>query len=252
MPRFRLVLEYDGTDFQGWQAQRSGARTVQETLEAAAADLAGQPVPVTGAGRTDAGVHAEGQVASLRFEAPPADRLDARALVRALNVRLPEDLAVRSAERVPDGFDPRREARAKLYRYDVYTGRERSPLRRRRWHRVPGPLDVAAMARAARAFEGEHDFAALQSTGSSVTTTKRRVLRCEWGQEGEELRLFVAGSGFLRHMVRTLAGTLIEVGQGARSPDSVPELLAKAAKSGEPSRFFDDPRINVGRFFVAG
>jgi tRNA pseudouridine38-40 synthase len=224
VPRFRLTLEYDGSDFRGWQVQSggSGARTVQGTLEAAAADLFGRAVTVSGAGRTDAGVHAEGQVASLAVETD----LGPEAVRRALNARLPEDLVVRGCEAVPDAFDPRRDARSKLYRYAIWNGRERSPLRRRRFHHVPGSLDVAAMAKAARAFEGTHDFASLQSAGSDVEGTVRTVTRCEIEASGPEIRLWVEGTGFLRHMVRALAGTLVEVGQGRRAPESVSALLA--------------------------
>jgi len=221
VPRFRLTLEYDGTDFRGWQAQAAGARTVQGTLEAAAADLFGHRVAVAGAGRTDAGAHAEGQVAALSAETA----LLAPDVRRALNARLPEDLVVHACVPAADAFDPRRDARAKRYRYAVWNGPERSPLRRRRFHHVPGALDREAMARAARAFEGTHDFAALQSTGSEVETTVRTVLRCEVEAEGAEIRLHVEGTGFLRHMVRALAGTLLEIGQGRRRADSVGALL---------------------------
>jgi len=222
MPRFRLTLEYDGTDFLGWQVQARGARTVQGTLETAAARLFGAPVAVTGAGRTDAGVHAEGQVASLAADTP----LAGREIRKALNARLPDDLVVKGCRPVGDGFDPRRDARSKLYRYQFWNGSERSPLRRRRWHRVPGMLDPVAMGRAARAFEGRHDFASLQSTGSSVRSTVRSLSRCEVVAAGREIRLLVEGSGFLRHMVRALAGTLLEVGRGRRRPDSMAGLLA--------------------------
>lgn len=228
MARFRLTLEYDGTDFLGWQAQAEGARTIQQTLEAAASDLFGAPLGVTGAGRTDAGVHAEGQVASFAVETS----LGARAIRKALNGRLPEDLVVLACEPVPDDFDPRRHATAKLYRYAIWNGPERSPLRRRRAHAVLGALDVRAMARAARAFEGEHDFASLRSTGSSVKTSVRNVLRCDVeGRAGGEITVEVEGTGFLRHMVRALAGTLIEVGQGSRPEGSIGGLLAAADRS---------------------
>lgn len=223
MPRYRFILEYDGTDFLGWQTQGAGARTVQGTLEAALARLAGGAVEVTGAGRTDAGVHAEGQVASAAFEVA----LCAAELRRALNALLPEDLAVVACDVVPDAFHPRRDARAKLYRYAVWNGPVRSPLRRRRSHAVAAPLDVAAMARAAGAFEGRHDFASLRSAGSGVQTTERTLYRCAVeGHAGTEVRLLVEGSGFLRHMVRTLAGTLLEVGLGRRGPDGMAALLA--------------------------
>lgn len=227
MPRFRLSLEYDGTDFLGWQVQAPGARTVQGTLESAATLLFGQPVAVTGAGRTDAGVHAEGQVASLAADTG----LDGREIRKALNAGLPGDLVVLSCRPAADGFDPRRDARSKLYRYQFWNGPERSPLRRRRWYRVPGTLDVDAMGRAARAFEGHHDFASLQSTGSSVRSTARSLSCCKVVAAGGEIRLFVEGSGFLRHMIRTLAGTLLQVGQGRRTADSMAGLLAAADRA---------------------
>ena len=250
MPRFRLDLEYDGTDFQGWQVQASGARTVQGTLEEALARILGRPAPVTGAGRTDAGVHAEGQVAAVSLETP----MEAAELVRALNGVLPEDLAVLRCRPVPDAFHPRKDAVGKHYRYRLWNGPVRSPLRRRRCHALQTALDAAAMDRAARGFEGTHDFASLQSTGSSVETTVRTLHRCRVeGRPGDELRVEVEGSGFLRHMVRTLAGTLIEVGLGKRDPGSIPALLAardrSAAGPTAPAcgltlvavRFSDDP-----------
>jgi len=228
LPRFRLTLEYDGTEFLGWQAQAAGARTVQGTLEAALEGLLGTPAGVTGAGRTDAGVHAEGQVASFAADTS----LEPRAIQKALNGRLPADLAVVACEVVPSAFDPRRDACSKHYRYALWNGPERSPLRRRHAPLVPGTLDVAAMTRAARAFEGEHDFASLQSTGSSVKTSVRTLLRCEvQGVAGGEIRLDVEGTGFLRHMVRALAGTLVEVGQGRRPEGSIPALLAATDRS---------------------
>ena len=227
MPRFRLVLEYYGTGCPGWQSQAPGARPVQATLEDRVPNLAGGPVAVLGAGRTDAGVHAEGQVASLAFETA----LGPRELARALNAALPPDLAVLGCDGVPDAFHPRRDALSKRYRYDVWNRPEPSPLRRRRFHHVPAPLDVAAMERAARDFEGTHDFAALQSTGSSVRTSERTLLGCRVEARGGELRVLVEGTGFLRHMVRSLAGTLLEVGRGRRPADGIPALLAGRERS---------------------
>jgi len=222
VPGFKLTLEYDGTDFAGWQAQREGQRTVQTTLEEALARVSGGPVRVVGAGRTDAGVHAEGQVAGVRLDTG----LEPETLARALNARLPSDLAVVRAEPAPDGFHARRDARGKLYRYVIWNGPQRSPLRERRCHRVPGPLDPAAMAEAAVAFEGTRDFKSLQAAGSSVTGTVRTLWRVEvTGKAEGEIRLDVEGSGFLRHMVRNLAGTLLEVGRGRRPPDAVAALL---------------------------
>jgi tRNA pseudouridine38-40 synthase len=222
-PNWRLVLEYDGTDFAGWQRQAGGARTVQGVLEAALAQLAEGPVAVLGAGRTDAGVHAEGQVANARA----AVRLEAAALLRALNAILPADVAVRALSAAPDDYHARGAARAKLYAYRLWTGEVRSPLRERRalWKRPP--LALEAMREAAALLVGTHDFASFQAAGGSVRTTERTVRRAEWiGAVGGDLRFEVEGPGFLRHMVRNLVGSLLEVGRGRRSPAWIGELLA--------------------------
>ncbi len=159
LPTFRLVLEYDGTDFAGWQSQAAGTRTVQGVLEQAIERVTGIAAPVVGAGRTDAGVHAEGQVASVRVET----RLDPATLGRALNALLPGDLAVRAVAEAEPGFHAIRDARRKLYLYRVWNGAVRSPLRERRQHWVRAPLDLAAMARAAAPLEGRHDFASFET-----------------------------------------------------------------------------------------
>lgn len=223
MTAFKLTLEYDGTDFEGWQVQAGGRRTVQGVLERALADLGGVPVPLVGAGRTDAGVHAVGQVASLVLDT----RLDAETLARALNARLSEDVAVVASESAPEGFHARRDARSKLYTYRLWNGRSPSPLRSRRFHHWPAPLDVGAMAEAARHLVGRHDFAALQGAGSGARTTIRNLFRAAVeGESGAEIRFALEGDGFLRHMVRNAVGTLLEVGSGRRSPDALPGLLA--------------------------
>jgi tRNA pseudouridine38-40 synthase len=219
----RLVLEYDGTDFAGWQLQAQGARTVQGVLTEAVRSVCGGEAVVHGAGRTDAGVHALGQVAGVEI----ATRLAPDELVRALNARLPADLAVRSVEVAPDGWHPRFSARRKLYRYAVWNGRVHSPLRERTFHWVPQPLDVPAMQAAAKALAGTHDFRSFQAAGSDVEETVRTLFRAEVGGEGGgEVAIELLGDGFLRHMVRNVAGTLIEVGQGRRPAGSLPELLA--------------------------
>jgi len=223
MPTFRLTLEYDGTDFAGWQSQAQGERTVQATLAAALAEIAGGAVRVTGAGRTDAGVHAEGQVAAATCDT----RLAAETLLRALNAHLPRDLAVVACEPAADGFDPRREAKGKLYRYAVWNDPVPSPLRRRRFHHMPGRLELAAMKDAATHLLGRHDFASFQGAGSSIPGTVRTLSRVEVaGESGGEILLWLAGDGFLRHMVRNVVGTLLEVGAGRRPPGSLPALLA--------------------------
>jgi tRNA pseudouridine38-40 synthase len=222
MSTFRLVLEYDGTEFAGWQSQAQGERTVQGTLAAALAEIAGAPVRVTGAGRTDAGVHAEGQVAAATFET----RLDPATLQRAVNAHLPRDVAVVDCLPARDGFDPRREATGKLYRYALWNAPSPSPLRRRRFHHVPAALDVAAMKEGAAHLLGRHDFASFQAAGSPVTETVRTLHRLELaGSAGAELLLSFEGDGFLRHMVRNLVGTLLEIGLGRRPAGSLPALV---------------------------
>ena len=228
MAVFRFLLEYDGTEFAGWQRQRDGERTVQGVLEEALARVVGAPVAVIGAGRTDAGVHAEGQVASAELETA----LAAETLVRALNAHLPRDVAVLEVAPAAPGFHARYDARAKVYRYSIWNGRQPSPLRRRRFLAVRAPLDVEAMREAARHLVGCHDFACFETRPEPAAlrpgrSTVRRLDRVELGgASGGEIQLELEGSGFLRHMVRAIAGTLLEVGRARRAPDSLPGLLA--------------------------
>jgi tRNA pseudouridine38-40 synthase len=220
---FRLTLEYDGRGFAGWQAQGQGERTVQGELMRALEEIAAGPVRLMGAGRTDAGVHAEGQVASAAFET----RLDAETLRRALNAKLPEDVAVRCAELRADGFDARRDALAKRYRYEIWNGAVASPLRASRcWH-VREPLDLARLRAGAERLLGRHDFTSFRGTGSAVKTSVRTLLRIDVaGATGGEIQLGFEGDGFLRHMVRILVGSLAEVGSGRREPPWLGEVIA--------------------------
>ena len=222
---FRLVLEYDGSGFEGWQVQAGDrvARTVQGELARALTALTGETGRIRGAGRTDAGVHAWGQVASIVV----STALDAEAMRRALNARLPRDMAIRDCREMRVGWDALRAATGKHYRYRIWNGRERSPLRRGRYAWVRETLDPHAMQRAAQVFVGTHDFAAFQAAGSSVRTTTRTLWRLEvTGERRGEHRHDVEGAGFLRHMVRNLAGTLIEVGRGRWAPERTGEILA--------------------------
>jgi tRNA pseudouridine38-40 synthase len=177
---------------------------------------------VVGAGRTDAGVHARGQVAGVRVET----RLAPEALLRGLNAVLPADVAVLAVEPAPEGWHPRRDAKAKLYRYSIWNGRARSPLRARTHLHVPRPLDLGAVRAAAAVLVGTHDFRSFQAAGSGVESTMRTLSRADVrGKAGGEVALEIEGDGFLRHMVRNLAGTLIEVGLGRRDPASLRALL---------------------------
>ncbi len=227
---FRLVLEYDGSGFEGWQLQSGerSSRTVQGVLGEAIRAITGSAARIRGAGRTDAGVHAWGQVASLVV----STGLEAEVLARALNARLPADVAVVGCQRVPDGWDALRAARAKQYRYQIWNGPSRSPLRARHWVWIREALDVDAMRRALPLFLGTRDFASLCAAGSDVKTTVRTLTRLElMGSTGGELVLDVVGEGFLRHMVRNLAGTLLEVGRGRWAPEEVARILAARDRS---------------------
>ena len=222
---FRLVLEYDGTAFEGWQIQAGArpSRTVQGVLLEAATELTGTTPRLRGAGRTDAGVHAEGQVASLTL----ATGLAPDRLAAALNARLPADLAIVRCAEAPTGWDALRAARAKHYRYAIWNGWTRSPLRAARSAHVREPLDPDRMRAAARAFVGRHDFASMQAAGSDVQTTVRTLTRLDViGASGAEIVLDVEGEGVLRHMVRNLAGTLIEIGRGRFEVPAAAEILA--------------------------
>ena len=223
MRTFRLTLEYDGADFEGWQFQPGDHRTVQGTLERAIARVTLERARATGSGRTDSGVHAEGQVASVRLETA----MEPERLRRALNGVLPPDLVVLALERAPDAFDARRHATGKLYRYAIWNDPTRHPLRRARSLCLARRLDLEALRRAARDLVGSHDFASFQGAGSDVKTTVRTLRRLEvTGEAGGELDLWFEGSGFLRHMVRNLVGTLIDVASARRDPEGMPELLA--------------------------
>jgi len=220
MPSYRITVAYDGTDFVGWQRQAAGV-SIQGVIEEALRELDGRDVTVVGAGRTDAGVHALAQVASFTLErARPAD-----TVVRALNARLPETVRVLAAEEVPPSFHPQFDAHAKRYRYRMWNGDVLPPFERQyAWH-VPGALDVEAMDRAAHLLEGEHDFAAFQSSGSDVETTVRRVFESTIRTESAILVYEIVGNGFLRHMVRAIAGSLVEVGRGRRPAEWIAAVL---------------------------
>ena len=217
MPRnLKLTLQYDGTDFVGWQRQASGV-SIQGLLEDALAPIEGAPVTVHGAGRTDAGVHALAQVASVTLAA----ELPEPSLARALNAVLPPTVRVLTVEAVNDDFHARFSARAKTYEYRIVNAPIVSAfLYRYVWH-VAQPLDVEAMRTAAGPLVGTHDFAGFQGAGSAVATTERTVLELDLDDgAGYDLPLAIrlSGEGFLRHMVRNIVGTLVEVGVGRWDP----------------------------------
>ena len=206
-----LWLDYDGTDFRGWGLQ-SRARTVQGVLETALASVLGEPVRVTAAARTDSGVHARGQVVSFRT----ASRLAPEALLRACNARLPDDVLVTAVREQPPGFDARRSARRRSYRYSVWNAPLPCLWRRRYLHHVADTLDVAEMERASQTLVGTHDYRAFASElgpRELARGTTRTVTRAGWEAAGTLLTFDITANGFLRHMVRGVVGTLLRVGR---------------------------------------
>ena len=206
----KLLLAYDGTDFVGWQRQAAGV-SVQGLLEDALHPILGGPVAVHGAGRTDAGVHALGQVASFTL----TTSIDATALARALNATLPPDVRILNAAEVADDFHARFSARGKVYEYRIVNAPIVLPLLRRyAWHVIPA-LDLVAIEKASIALRGTHDFAAFQGAGTEVHSTERTIHRLEWrpgATPDDPLVMEVEGNGFLRYMVRNIAGTLVAIG----------------------------------------
>lgn len=238
--RYRAVVAYDGAAYQGWQAQAEGP-TVQQTIEQALGVVLREPVRVQAAGRTDAGVHALGQVIAfdaaveLSAEPDPADpqgRSAIARLLRSVNAVLPEDVALRSLEKAPPDFDPRRDAVLRGYRYRIWNAGVRSPFERgRSWH-VREKLDLEAMAAAAALLVGEHDFASFQGADDVPRPSVRRVLRSELGREGDEVISYaIEANSFARHMVRNIVGQLVEIGRGRCPARFLGELLEARERS---------------------
>jgi tRNA pseudouridine38-40 synthase len=226
MPRrIKLTIEYDGTDFSGWQRQ-DGVRTVQGTLEQAVKDLLGETVEIRGAGRTDAGVHADGQVASLTLASP---RIPEAGLLRGLNTILPADVAVIDVAEVDPAFDARFSARGKVYRYRIWNHFVRSPRHARSsWH-CRRPLDLAAMRQAAAMLCGEHDFRGFRASDCDRRNTVRVIRRFDLTRQGAIVDLEVEATAFLKNMVRILVGTLADVGRSKLDLGRV----ARALESGD-------------------
>jgi tRNA pseudouridine38-40 synthase len=220
---FRGTVSYDGTDFSGWQVQ-TGRRTVQGVLQDALAKVLGAPVPVLAAGRTDAGVHAEGQAISFRA----ATGIPPEGIAAACNGTLPPDVAVLSLEEAPRSFHATFDATGKVYRYEILNGRTPRPLLRRTTWRVPGRLDAARMRAAARLLVGRRDFRSFRSNPGLEEdrgSTVRRLRRIEVRRRGDRIVLEFEGDGFLYNMVRAMVGTLVQVGRGTWPPDRAGEAL---------------------------
>jgi tRNA pseudouridine38-40 synthase len=220
MRNLKLVLSYDGTDFAGWQTQ-PGRRTVQETLEGAFAALTGERVRANASGRTDAGVHAVGQVVNCYS----GTRLAPQVLVRALNAHLPPDVVVREAADVPEAFDANRDARRKRYRYVIHDGPVPDLFLRRYYCPSRHRLDAAAMRRAAEVLRGRHDFRCFETEWPNRMSSVRTITQLTVSRLGDWVWLDVEADGFLYNMVRAIAGTLMNVGRGYWPEGQVAEIL---------------------------
>ena len=229
--RLALIVEYDGTDYSGFQYQRDSP-SIQEQLEKAITALTGEAVRVGAAGRTDAGVHALGQVVAFDTGSTHSPA----TVLRALNHRLPDDIVVKAAYEVPVHFDPRRDALSRLYRYTVATGAVRSPLKRLTTTTVRERLDVNRMKRAARLYEGVHDFARFGGPlADSGASTVREVHSARVERKGDTIVFEVAGTAFLPHQVRRMAGALVDVGRGALTTEELKQMI-DGNESGAVSR----------------
>lgn len=229
--RIKMVIEYDGSNYHGFQIQPN-ANSIQETLEQCLARLTGEKIRITGAGRTDAGVHAMGQIISFDTASTiPADRF-----YLALNRYLPEDIRALSSIQAADDFNARFDAVKKTYRYSIYNSAVGQILVRKYALCLNEALDIEAMRAACRHIEGRHDFSSFCASGSSVRTFERTVMRCELKQSDVWLTLEMEADGFLYNMVRITVGTLLEIGRSRLSPDAIPSILqAKNRAAASPT-----------------
>ena len=223
--RIKLTVAYDGTNYNGFQCQTNGV-AIQDVLNGAISDLFGTPIRTIGASRTDAGVHAEGNVAVFDVET----RIHPSKIAFALNARLPEDIRVVESERVPDDFHPRYQTTYKTYEYHILNRVHPDPLFRHTEMHVYYPLDAQKMNTAAQYLIGEHDFASFCSSGNSTATTVRTITDASVTRTGDRLVFRIRGNGFLYHMVRIRTGTLLQVGMGQRDADDMSEILASRSR----------------------
>jgi len=216
----KLTVEYDGTNYHGWQFQANG-ETIQSVLERAVSTFFGMATRLVGSGRTDAGVHALGQVVNFFCDEAP----DLHRLQRGLNALTPEDISIIDVEIMPDSFDARRDARARIYEYHILNRSTPSPFYlNRAWH-VHYPLNLPAMREAIRCLGGEHDFSSFRAAGCDAAHPVRTVYDATLEARGELFVFSIEATAFLRHMVRNIIGTLVEVGRGLRAPQAFASLL---------------------------
>ena len=229
MRNLRLNICYDGTRYRGWQRLPGRDDTIQGKIETALSRILGEPIEISGSGRTDAGVHAEGQVASFHCESD----MSAEEILLQLRRYLPEDIGIYSCKEVSPRFHARLNAKEKTYRYRIWNSTMPCVFDRRYVTAIPEKLDLDAMVQTAAYFIGEHDFSAFCGNAKMKKSTVRFIRSLDVERFGEEIRITVTGNGFLHNMVRIIAGTLIEAGRGARRPESVAELFGgKRAEAG--------------------
>ena len=218
---YKLIVSYDGSRYDGWQKQGNTDNTIQGKLEAILKSISGEDTELYGAGRTDAGVHAEGQAASFRLSSP----LAAEYIGEQLNRYLPEDIAVLSVMEAPERFHARLNAKGKVYRYSIRLGGVPDVFKRKYQYRIDAELDIEAMKKAASLLEGCHDFRAFCSNKRYKKSTVRTVHNIDIALSGAELTITYRGDGFLYNMVRILTGTLLEVGMSEKKPEDIPAIL---------------------------
>ena len=219
--RIKMVVAYDGTNYKGWQVQPNGI-TIEEVLNKNLSKLLGEEIVVSGASRTDSGVHSLGNIAVFDTNT----RMPADKIAFALNQRLPEDIVVQGSCEVEDGWHPRYQNSRKTYEYRILNRTFRMPTRRLDTYFYHYPLDVEKMKKAAAYLVGEHDFKSFCAIGAQVKTTVRTIYACDVEKDGDIITIRVTGNGFLYNMVRIIAGTLMKIGQGDWEPERIPEILA--------------------------
>lgn len=221
MKNYRFLIQYDGTRYEGWQRQKEAARTIQGKLEEVLSGITGHPETITGAGRTDAGVHAAGQVANAHLNIP----FSAEELAARMNELLPDDIAILSAEMVDDRFHSRFSSGQKVYRYRIRTGPRKNVFERRQIWQYGRKLDLRAMKAAARKLEGTHDFRSFCNNKKMKKSAVRTLTEIRITEKDDEMNLIYRGNGFLQGMVRVLTGTLVEVGEGKRDPSDMGSIF---------------------------
>ena len=226
MRNVRLLLQYEGTRYQGWQRQESSENTIQGKLEKLLGQMCGEPIEIQASGRTDAGVHAEGQVANFHTTC----QMPVEEMQKYMNSYLPQDIAVIDIAEASERFHSRLNAAGKCYRYQVWNSEVPNVFLRRYALEYPQPLNLEAMRQAAAHLLGEHDFKAFTSAKKGKKSTVRRIERITIEQAGSLITFTFQGNGFLYHMVRILMGTLLEVGTGKRTPESIPGLIASESR----------------------